>query len=325
VLAQLSVIVPAYGSAGLDVCLASIRASHYSDYELLIADDGSPDPAIIDHVATAYGARVIRLEVNSGPAAARNAAARAAGGELLVFFDSDVTLHGDTLRRIADRFSTDPELDALMGSYDFEPAQGGFVAAFRNLLHAWVHHRSAGEASTFWGACGAVRRERFLHLGGFDESYRRPSVEDVEFGMRLHRAGARILLDPAIEVKHHKAWGIGSMLFTDAVRRAIPWTHLLMKYGTPRGLNFRGADRASTAAACAAVLAAVVSPIYGAVCWIAAAVALIVMVLLQWDFFRFLIQQRGVAFGAASVPLYLAHSLAGAIGFGVGLLMRPKR
>ena len=114
----------------------------------------------------AYGARVIRLEVNSGPAAARNAAARAAGGELLVFFDSDVTLHGDTLRRIADRFSTDPELDALMGSYDFEPAQGGMVAAFRNLLHAWVHHRSAGEASTFWGACGAVRRERFSTSAG---------------------------------------------------------------------------------------------------------------------------------------------------------------
>ena len=245
-LAQLSVIVPAFGSAGLDVCLASIRASGYSDYELLIADDGSPRPGIIDHVAGAYGARVIRLEVNSGPAAARNAAARSASGELLVFFDSDVTLHGDTLRRIADRFRTDPELDALMGSYDFEPAQGGLVAAFRNLLHAWVHHRSAGDASTFWGACGAVRRERFLHLGGFDERYRRPSVEDVEFGMRLHRAGGRLILDPAIQVKHHKARGIGSMLFTDAMLRAIPWTHLLVKYGMPRGLNFRRADRAST-------------------------------------------------------------------------------
>ena len=55
------------------------------------------------------------------------------------------------------------------------------------------------------------------------------------------------------------------------------------------------------------------------------AVALFVMVLLQWNFFRFLIRQRGVAFAAASVPLFLAHSLAGAIGFGVGLLMRPKR
>ena len=64
---------------------------------------------------------------------------------------------------------------------------------------------------------------------------------------------------------------------------------------------------------------------YGAVCWIAAAVALFAMVLLQWDFFRFLIRQRGIAFAAASVPLYLAHSLAGAIGFGVGLLLRFKR
>ena len=143
--------------------------------------------------------------------------------------------------------------------------------------------------------------------------------------MRLHRAGGRILLDPAIQVKHHKAWGIGSMLFTDAVRRAIPWTHLLMKiwdatrpeFPGSRSCEHGGGVRRRSRGSAVADLRRF--------CWIAAAVALIVMVLLQWDFFRFLIRQRGVAFAAASVPLYLAHSLAGAIGFGVGLLMRPKR
>jgi GT2 family glycosyltransferase len=40
-------------------------------------------------------------------------------------------------------------------------------------------------------------------LGGFDETYSRPSIEDVEFGRRLHRAGGQIILAPEIEVRHH--------------------------------------------------------------------------------------------------------------------------
>src|SRR5207247_4297177 len=131
-------------------CLISIRASTFEDYEIVVADDGSAQGEDVARAAGRFGAQVVRLPVNCGPAAARNAAARIARGEVLVFLDADVTVHPDTLERIAAAFQADASLDAVIGSYDFYPKVAGRVAAFRNLLHAYVHHRSAGSASTFW-------------------------------------------------------------------------------------------------------------------------------------------------------------------------------
>ena len=86
----------------------------------------------------------------------------------------------DALARIRAAFADDPGLTAVFGSYDDAPP-GGTVAAFRNLLHHHVHHRGAGPASTFWSGLGAIRRDAFLAVGGFDgERFPHPSVEDVD-------------------------------------------------------------------------------------------------------------------------------------------------
>ena len=59
--------------------------------------------------------------------------------------------------------------------------------------------QSAGDATTFWAGLGAIQRTAFLEAGGFDaEQYRAPSIEDVELGLRLAAAGARIRLDPSV-------------------------------------------------------------------------------------------------------------------------------
>ena len=76
-----------------------------------------------------------------------------------------------TLTRIRDRFESEPDLDALIGSYDDEPAAPGFVSQYKNLLQHYVHQHGRKEATTFWSGCGAIRRELFLAIGGFDETY----------------------------------------------------------------------------------------------------------------------------------------------------------
>src|SRR5207248_497955 len=94
---------------------------------------------------------------------------------------------------------------------------------FRNLLHHHVHRGSPGRASTFWSGIGAVKRNAFMDVEGFDEHYSRPSIEDIELGSRLLDNGAHIVLDPDIEGKHLKTWSLcrgGSMSSDASLRRA---------------------------------------------------------------------------------------------------------
>jgi len=317
----LSVIVPAYcDSEALANCLASLRRSTFQDFELLVADDGSPDPEGLKGIADHSQARFIRLHENQGPAAARNAAAFAATGDVLAFLDSDVTVHPDTLARIAAAFRSDPSLDALMGSYDCQPHVTGLTALFRNLLHTHVHQRSSRKATTFWTGCGAVRRSVFLQMGGFDQSFRRPSIEDVEFGMRLHKAGGKIALDPEVQVKHHKQWDLLAMVRTDVVDRAMPWTQLMLRYGLPRDLNFRWRDRWSAGFAALAIVFAVAAALHSA-WWLGlAAVSAAIALGLEWELFLFLRREGGLPFALACAPLYLVHLWSGAAGFAAGLV-----
>src|SRR5512139_422891 len=107
---HLTVIIPVYNaSAFLDRCLTALRASRFTDYECLVVDDASTDDTRA--IAERYGVRVLALEVNGGPARARNRAAREARGDILVFIDADVCVHPDTLARIDAHFRTVPEAD----------------------------------------------------------------------------------------------------------------------------------------------------------------------------------------------------------------------
>ena len=68
-----------------------------------------------------------------------------------------------------------------------------FVSQYKNLFHHFVHQDASGTATSFWAGCGAIRRDIFLRLGGFNTAYKRPSIEDIELGYRLTRAGHRIV------------------------------------------------------------------------------------------------------------------------------------
>src|SRR5262249_34291240 len=158
--------------------------------------------------------------------------------DVVMFVDSDVVVHADVCTRVRQAFAENPRLVAIFGSYDDRVATSGTVAAFRNLLHHVVHQRSAGAAQSFWAGIGAVRRSAFEATGGFDEDrYPRPSIEDVELGLRLARQGP-IVLDPDLQGTHLKEWSLGSMLSTDFRRRGVPWVALLVEERQlPRSLN----------------------------------------------------------------------------------------
>lgn len=323
---RFSVIVPVHGQPELlSQCLRSIRASTFQDYELLVSDDGSPEPDRIQSAVSPYNVRLIRCHTRRGSAAARNRAALAACGDHLVFFDADVTVRPETLALLAQSFDRTPAPDAVIGSYDRTPSSPGRVSQFRNLLHAHAHQRSHGDATTFWAGCGAIRRERFLQLGGFRESFHRPSIEDVELGQRLHRAGGRILSAPEIEVTHHKAWTLYSMVRTDLIARAIPWAALIREHGLPRNLNFRISDRLGAAFTALAAVLAVIAVFHGPVYWGFFAFALIASGACQSSFLRFAASTKGPAFAIICFPLLLLYNLTCVAGLAAGIFYAECR
>ena len=248
----LSVIIPAYRCADmLQRCLVGLLASDMprSDWELIVVDDGSGDATAA--IASAAADLVLTIaDGPRGPAFARNHGAERARGDALMFIDADVVIAPDALRRVAARFREAPSLAAVFGAYHTTPGDPGFLSQYRNLLHHWVHVSQPGDAWTFWTGLGAVRRSVFRALGGFDAAhYRRPQIEDIEFGYRAADAGYRILLDPDIQGTHLKRWTLLGMLRADLFDRAIPWMQLLLHRGTAFGagpLNVRRREKVFT-------------------------------------------------------------------------------
>ncbi|HTQ55193.1 MAG TPA: glycosyltransferase family A protein [Bryobacteraceae bacterium] len=323
---NISIVIPVYNAARyLEACLAAIRDLDPAPFECLVVDDGSTDDS--RQMAGRAGVTVITSAQRRGPAAGRNLGARAARGDILLFVDADVVLPRDALSRIAARFSADPECDALIGSYDYDPASPDLISQYRNLLHCYVHQHGEVRTCAFWTGCGAIRNSVFRAFGGFDETRKRPSIEDVELGMLIRQGGGRVWLDKGLQVKHLKQLSFFGMLKTDLADRAIPWTRLILRLRRmPADLNLRWGQRfsvlASGWAAAALVLALISSATSGGPVAkpliLSAAVAMLAVVALNRDFYRFLVRLRGPLFAVRAFPLHWLHFLCAGAGFAIG-------
>jgi glycosyltransferase involved in cell wall biosynthesis len=312
-----SVIVPVYnGGKFLPSCLEALFASEYAPFEVIVVDDCSTDESA--EISRQKGATVLTTAHRSGPAAARNLAAEKARGDILLFVDADVVVEKGTMAKVAASFARHPEISALFGSYDDQPGERNFLSQYRNLLHHFVHQNSNAEASTFWAGLGAVRREAFTAVGGFDcRRFSIPSIEDIELGARLRSAGHRILLDKEIQAKHLKKWQAVSLLRTDIFCRAWPWSKLILtSQGMINDLNLKTADRAS---AVLVGLCAVLLPLifWKPVLLLLLALFLLTILFLNRKIFRFFLEKRGVLFAMLAFPWQLLYFFYSGLAFTV--------
>ena len=324
----LSVIVPVRNDpVNLELCLQALCSSDYPDYEVIVVDDASTDNTA--EVARRHGVRRIRLETRSGPAAARNLGARAARHSYLFFLDADVCVQPGTLGQVAEKFLSDPAVDAFFGSYDARPGASNLLSQYRNLLHHYVHQAGNADAFSFWSGCGAIKRAVFLAQGGFDTSYANASIEDIELGSRLRRSGHRIELVKSIQVKHMKRWTLWRMIHTDIRNRGIPWTLLLLRQGRiPNDLNLRHSQRLSALLAAGLPAAAALtahSP--GDIqLWVLVALGCVLgIVLLNLRFYLFLARAKTAFFALLAMPLHVLYYLYSGLAFAAGLLLHLGR
>lgn len=295
---KLSAIVPATNAPPtLAGCLEAIRAADEAPDELIVVEEGG------------------------GPADARNRGAARASGDVLVFVDADVVVHRDAFAIVRRAFHSDPSLTALFGSYDDEPADPGAVSAFRNLLHHHVHQQGHGPAETFWAGLGAVRRDAFEAIGGFDAGrYPVPSVEDIDLGARLSAAGCRIELDPLLQGTHLKAWSLYGMVESDFWHRGVPWVELLLRHRVGSGaLNLSWRHRLSALASVAAAASLLRGRLRGLV------VAFAALALLNRSFYELLARKRGRTGAALGLGLLALHHVVGALSVPVGVVEHLRR
>ena len=296
---SLTVVIPATDArVTLDRVAAAVRRAAEPPEELIIVDQ---PPEL-------------------GPAAARNLGSHRASGDIVVFVDADVEVHDDAFARIRAAFAGDADLAAVFGSYDDNPEDGGIVSDFRNLLHHHVHHRGAGVATTFWAGLGAIRRDVFLELGGFDEArFPHPSVEDIELGMRLHVRGRRVILDPAIQGKHLKAWTFAGMIKTDLLRRGVPWLRLVLERRSgATALNLGWSHRVGTGASLLLLVG-----LARRKAWLVSG-TLAFLIVLDRPFYQLLLRRRRPRLVVAAMPLQLVHRLTAAAAVPIALTIHLR-
>ena len=289
------VIVPVYnGQRTIARCLSALVQSDQVVPRIIVVDDNSSDDS--GALALEMGVDVIRTPDGPlGPAHARNLAAKEIDTDIIVFVDSDVEVHPDAIRLLVEPLGTDPPIAATFGSYDDQPGCTRVAALYVNLRHYCTHQANAGVAETFWAGLGAVRRETFLAMGGFDESFTVPSIEDVELGVRLRRAGHQLRTIPAAQGKHLKDWTLTQLWLTDVFARAIPWSSLMMEADGVRGtLNAANDQKIAAMLAPLIGLTAILGLLTSNYWWVATVICMIGWVVPNRKLFRLLFQRGGL-------------------------------
>lgn len=308
----ITLIMPAYNAAHLlpQVLppLLAMQAAGEIDEVLLVDDQSTDDTAA---VARAMGATVLVTPKNGGPGVARNLAAEQAKGDILWFVDSDVIAQpgGPALIR---RAFAEPGIAAVFGSYDADPGGRYWFSRYKNLLHRYHHQASRREVRTFWAGCGAVLASAFRNVAGFDvETYAKPSIEDIELGYRISKAGGRIVVEPALLGKHLKVWTIRNAVHTDIFRRALPWARLMITRETlDDNLNTGRAERLRALVALSLLISLPVLLIWPGL-WPLSLGLMALAVLGNWRLAQFFYRNGGLAFVAGSLlyhQLYYVYS-----------------
>lgn len=199
-----SVVIPAYNRRDSVLQLLSdVSQQEGLPFEIIVVDDCSPDDTVAAIRTKFPAVQVIVNARNGGPAVSRNKGVRAARGEFIVGFDSDVTVPDRTLlRRTVETFRNHPEATGLAFRL-FEP--DGKTDDAPRWWHPLPIERFANArfpTHYFSGTGYAFRREPMIAAGLYPEILYM-HYEEVELALRIVDQGGTILHCPDLPVLHH--------------------------------------------------------------------------------------------------------------------------
>ena len=204
---MVSVIIPAYNTASfIGSTMASVVAQTYTDYEIIVVNDASPDTAEMERALAPYRDRItyLVLEQNRGLAGARNAGIRVARGRYVALLDSDDEWEPTYLAEQVAIMESQPSLAVL---YPNARIVGDHPHAGRTYMDVCPSDGEPTFRSVLTQKCNVfvgvlARREALLRVGLFDESLR--SVEDFDLWLRVLASGARMGYHRRVLVRYRK-------------------------------------------------------------------------------------------------------------------------
>lgn len=186
--------------------LQSVFASTLKHFEVIVIDDASTDGT--RDICQEFPIRTIQLTKNCGPAVGRNTGVRESRGEVILFLDSDITFDPDLLERMITYMDKDPTL-AGVGSFSSPiPLNPSFFAKYFAIQDhfstiAWrLGKKERARHQSIYTRCGSITRKVFDEVGGFNEEYKKPSIEDYEFSTRMKDEHG-VLYDKSLVNRHH--------------------------------------------------------------------------------------------------------------------------
>lgn len=203
-----SIIVPVFNRPDeVDELLSSLLNQTFTDFEVLIVEDGSQKPC--DEVCNKYADRLdlhYFMKPNSGPGQSRNYGAERAKGEYLLILDSDVVLPKGYLNAIEEELKREPA-DAFGGP---DAAHDSFTDTQKAISYSMTSFFTTGgirggkkKLDKFYPRSFnmGIRRDVYMELEGFSKMR---FGEDIDFSIRIFKAGKRCRLFPEAWVWHKR-------------------------------------------------------------------------------------------------------------------------
>ena len=199
---KVSVVIPTYNRKDiLKQTLLSFKGQTFTDFEIIVADDGSND-GTGDMVRSSNLPFPIKhlWHENAGRSATRNMGIKEAEGEIILFVDDHIILDKNFIKEHLKKHEKhkSSNLGAVRGYVEFihDPKDTPSKPRYLNLLTRLIKYLQENDALRFYTHNVSVRKDALLKIGGFDEDFKEYGFQDQELGHRLKKAGYFIKFTP---------------------------------------------------------------------------------------------------------------------------------
>jgi GT2 family glycosyltransferase/glycosyltransferase involved in cell wall biosynthesis len=222
---KVSILIPTRNNLDLlKTCILSIRnRTQYPDYEIVVIDNLSDDPALLHylcHEQSEHHLRVIRYEKPFNHSEMNNIAVNEVCSDWVVLMNNDIEIVSDRwLEQLVATAQSDTAIGAV-GGLLFYPGgnvqHGGILMGIRGIAghaHKYMDPEGSGyfgrlhalqEYSGVTAALSLIRKSAFTQIGGFNSVRYPTSFNDVDLCIRLKQNGFRCIYNPMVCAIHHE-------------------------------------------------------------------------------------------------------------------------